>query len=160
MNIEKSGIEVLLDDAELLRIHVDLLAKVERELGRREGIREGIRQAKSRAGKASSNRYSRLRALAFNVYSAQCSDLLVANSNAKNLISLPPPGDGLLKLIRPSYSNYHAGFLNDAKNQNWNEVERSSLYKMQDPTRTDTTLYGYWRSFNKDLKLVLENMPL
>ena len=150
MNDSKTGIETLLDD-------VDIRVFIEKETARR----EAVGKAASKAGKANSARYKRLRDLALKTYLDQFDMLLNANISAQQLIRSGASRKGLLKDLRPPYKNFYRRFLNLSQGRTWNTMEKNWLKRLQ-PSKpsapselTESTLYNWWKGFNKDLKQIL-----
>ena len=146
MDNSKSGIETLLDD-------VDIFEVVVKEIARREFKRE----AAARAGKASSARYRRLRDLALKVYSDECANLLGPNHNAQKLIANGTSKQVLFISLRPPFKIFEKKFSDSADKVTWDDLEQNWLARLALVASTESTLYGWWKGLNKDLKLVIND---
>ena len=144
MGNSKSGIETLLDD-------VDIFEVVVKEIARREFKRE----AAARAGKASGARYKRLRDLALKVYLDECENLLGPNHNAQKLIANGASKQVLLNSLRPPFKIFERKFYGSANQLTLEEAEQNWLTRLTEVASTESTLYEWWKKWNADLKLVI-----
>jgi hypothetical protein len=149
----KAGIGSLLTDLEVAEIQarvVDMLrARVEH-----------LQDSTSRAGKANSARFNRLRDLCEEVY---CDVCLSRITKGKLRSRLPAASAAdlqkLLTDIRPPFKNFAPLFHDKAKSRKWLVHEQKWLESPSAGIAADTTLHKWWKNLNKDLGVVLKKFP-
>ena len=145
MTNEVSGIAALLQDTKFtigdLINHGNLVAEMQKT------------ESASRAGKANSDKLSRLRDLALEVYADECEKLLKNNPEAQKLFDSHPPREGLMKMIRPSLKVYYIAFLDAANgsNKTWNSFEKGSIERIRLSDLENSALRGWWRKLSNEL---------
>ena len=78
--------------------------------------------------------------------------------NAQERIADVQGRSGLRNPLRPEYKVFLRKFLEATSNDSWEEAERNWLNRLALADLTESTLYGWWKNFNKDLTLVLNNV--
>jgi hypothetical protein len=152
-DMTKAGIGSLLTDLEVLEIQarvVDMLrARVEH-----------LRDSTSRAGKANSARYNRLRDLCVEVYCDVClSRITKRKLRSRLLASSATDLQKLFTDIRPPFKNFGPLFHDKSQSRKWLEHEQSWLKSPSAGIAADTTLHKWWKNLNKDLGVVLKKFP-
>ena len=113
----------------------------------------------SKAGKANSEKYQKLRDLALEVYVESCGSLFDNIPNGPNLLEDKTTAASLLKSLRPTYRTFFKDFLDASEQLAWKEFEVNFLKRLKTSELSDSTLYGWWKGFNADLRHVLANAP-
>ena len=113
----------------------------------------------SKAGKANSEKYQKLRDLALEVYVESCGSLFDNIPNGPNLLEDKTSSVALLKSLRPTYRTFYKDFRAASEQEAWKEFEVNFLKRLKTSELSDSTLYGWWKGFNSDLRHVLANAP-
>ena len=142
MDNSKSGIEALLDDS---------------YISPEAALKQFRREAAAKAGRGNAKRLLRLRDLALKVYSDECFNALKDLPGGQGRVADVQSRPELYNPLRPEYKVFLRKFLEATTNGSWEETERKWLKRLEYADLTESTLYGWWKSFNKDLSLILNN---
>jgi hypothetical protein len=113
------------------------------------------RNAAAKAGRGNAKRLARLKDLAFKVYADECfNNLQILPASHQKIADVRARG-GLLNPLRPAYKAFYQKFLEAASNESWGDAEQKWLKRLELAEFTESTLYDWWKSFNKDLVLIL-----
>ena len=113
----------------------------------------------SKAGKAKSEKYQKLRDLALKVYLESCGSLFDNIPNGPKLLKDKTTAASLLKSLRPTYRTFYKDFRAASDQEAWIDFEVNFLKRLKASEFSDSTLYGWWKGFNSDLRHVLANAP-
>ena len=113
------------------------------------------RTAAAKAGRGNAKKLRRLRDLAFKVYSDECDRSLQSLPAYQKRIADVSRRHELRNPLRPEYKLFFRRFLEASQNESWNELEGKWLKKLESAELTESTLYSWWKGFNKDLTLIL-----
>ncbi len=123
----------------------------------REVYKQFAREAAAKAGRGNRKRLARLSDLALKVYCDECLNSLRDLPNAQERIADVQARPELRNPLRPEYKVFFQKFLEAVSNESWNEKEQKWLTRLESAEITESTLYGWWKKWNAELKRVLNN---
>ena len=118
---------------------------------------ETLSRIPGKAGEAKAKKYRRLRYFCLEIYVNCCLDRM-PQTKLISLLDSASPGEltTVVSKIRPPFKVFATAFHSKATLASWNEFEKHWLKTPAAEGLPDSTLHGWWKDKNAELKRVIE----